>query len=390
MSEVPRYARLSSPALVGHAVNSAADKPESRATALGMAATLGEIIEAIPVTYQEALKPLLQKFSNSVIKAVGVQNATAKLLSHKAKQTFPPQLQGCKMPVFELTKEYSQSHATALSALMSLHSTFCTQALDAAIEAKKVELEWWDAALAQGEVLPPMRAAIDAVYAELKKTAQEPVWADDGTGKQVIQSYKTLPWLKAKWKAMVADLPAYVTHAQVIELSRSAAGEAKWKAKQDLKDAANVEMGDATSSTHTIQDIVQKELASALSKAGLGGKVSPILFGDEALSNQWLAKKRCIGHLYTQTKEGQDGRREAKRIQLEGEGCEGVEEEGQGREEGCRRQRQREAKSVIAPADFRYDNPDSYPDDLLLIPSPLAIRYLLSWADPIVVDAARY
>ena len=394
MSEVPRYARLSSPALIGHAVNSTADKSTSRVTALGMAATLGEVIEAVPVTYREALKPLLRKFSDSVVKSVGVRNAVAKLLTHKAKQTFPPQLQGCKLPVFELTKEYSESHASALSALAALHTTFRVQALDAAIEAKKAELEWWDAALAQGEALPPMRAAVDAVYAELQQTAREPVWADDGTGKQVIQSYKTSPWLRAEYNAMVADLPAYVTRAQVIEFSRSAAGEAKRKAKRDLKDAADVEMGDATTSTRTIQDIVSRQVAAALKDAGLGGKVSPTLFGDEAFSNRRTAQKRCIGRLYSQTEEGQDGRHETKRLRLEAAGREGVEEEGggesQSRQEGRQRQRQREAEGVISAAEFRYDHPDSYPDDLLLIPTPLAIRYILSRADPSVVDAARY
>src|SRR5204863_1141561 len=80
MTEVPRYARLSSPALIGHAVNSAADKTDARMTALGMAGTLSEIVEAIPVTYREALKPFLRRFSDAVVKAVGVRNATAKLL----------------------------------------------------------------------------------------------------------------------------------------------------------------------------------------------------------------------------------------------------------------------------------------------------------------------
>src|SRR5436189_6456243 len=140
--------------------------------------------------------------------------------------------------------------------------------------------------------------------------------------------------------------------------------------------------------------IVSRQVASALKDAGLGGKVSPTLFGDEALSDIRTAKKRRIGRLGSQAEEGQDGRREAKRIRLEGVSRESFEEEGQGENQGRenrrQRQRQREAEGMIASAEFRYDNPDSYPDDLLLIPSPLAIRYILSRADPIVVDAARY
>ena len=46
-----------------------------------------------------------------------------------------------------------------------------------------------------------------------------------------------------------------------------------------------MEMGDATTSMWTIQDIVSHQVAPVLKDAGLGGKVSLILLRDEAYSN---------------------------------------------------------------------------------------------------------
>jgi hypothetical protein len=52
--------------------------------------------------------------------------------------------------------------------------------------------------------------------------------------------------------------------------------------------------------------------------------------------------------------------------------------------------RQRKAEGVVANASFRYEHPLEYPDAILDLPTPLAIRYLIAHAPSQLVEGSRF
>ena len=398
MSTLPKFTRLSSPALAAHATSQG--KPDlktstARMTALGMASTFVEIVEAVPITYREALKPMFLRLSEWTSKAAGARAVRTKLLEHKAKRTWPSQLLGNHLPKFELTKEFAETQPAQAQALPAAHAAFRAEALDIVIALKTAEVDWWNSRLSQAEIIPPMRRIIDETYETMEPHNREPTWVMKGDGTQGVGELRTSDLFKYEYECLVKDLAAFCSRISLIQLAKINRGEAKRKAKRELKDTADVEMGDATMSSRAISDLVAKEVAAALKKANLGSGVSLLSSVDEKLSHSHLGKRKWVDFQDSDDEEGQgnSNAREERRRRQSQVVLEPIVQDSpisQVWEEIGGRQRQREAEAIVAAANIRYEHPDSYPDEILLIPAPLAIRYLLRSAHPAVLEASRF
>ena len=71
---------------------------EERLGALTLATSLDDVLQIIPVSYRDGVKPFLKELYNSSRKKLNSENALANLERHKAAGTLPPALMGIKVP----------------------------------------------------------------------------------------------------------------------------------------------------------------------------------------------------------------------------------------------------------------------------------------------------
>ena len=381
--------RHSSPAVQGSAALSANKESSTRLSALGMADAFAEVLQVIPSTYRETLRPHLRRLADIASKCDGVRATHTKLRRHKAESSLPPQLLGVHKPKFDITREFSETNPELVAGMDAAYATYRAQALDSAIALKAAEVTHLEELLRPQTYLETLFNALSHGYASIKDRHQQPVFTTQHDGELVITGWTPSKVLENEFKRLCDDIAPIASRLILIERSKTQAEEAKKSAKKSLKDAADVEMGDATTSTASIQDIVQKELAAALKKANLGN-VS-ILLSDRIfnhpLTTRMLSDAKGSGRQEEgwalETAEGPKGYHHFER---QGEGsAEAIRQEA-----SPRPQRQREAEAIVSASNFRYENWKSYPDALLSLPTPLAIRYVIRAALPDVVEAARY
>jgi hypothetical protein len=141
-----------------------------------------------------------------------------------------------------------------------------------------------------------------------------------------------------------------------------------------------------TKSSQTVSDLVNKRVAEAIKRMALNKKgtqtiVSPTHEVYYALCTHSTSRKRQIGAL----PEEEEKRRSVRQKITEEGFC-----DAQGKRETASAWRQREAEEIVSASKFRWSSPDSYPDEITLLPAPLAISYILREVPIDVLEAARY
>ena len=370
-----------------------------RHAAIGLMATFGEVVMAIPQSYREVLRTPFREIANLAAKWVGARQHVDSLTSHKAKGTFPPPILGLHFPSLELTSEF-KAVPTVRDSLSSLKDTFDTyrlSVLDEHIKICEKQVKYLDDELTPENLLPPLTDVLDAHKEELNKFNIVPpvnAMAVDGQGN--LAEWVVSPAFNREMSHLKLDLPILVARVISIEKERYFAEKAKRAAKDKLKTSAEVEMGDMPTSTKAIHDIIKKELSTSLKKLKLVSHQSDSTF---LISDSSLLGKRSRTEGRWQ-EEREEGWQRAKRQQGPENKIWGLRQEvpsfweilgpttqawrHQSQEE------QREAEGVVATATFDFDKPASYPDEVLLLPYSLAIRYLLRAASPSVIESARF
>jgi hypothetical protein len=380
------------PAAIGVACNAGETSSGKRMLPLGTASTFSEVLSVIPVTYREALRPGLRALSDMVAKRNNVYASLVKLQGHKANSTWPPPLLGVHLPRFELTKEFLAASPNAAASIQAAYDSFRTSSLDLAINMKSEELAWLNQTLAQDSVLPGLRKMVDDRYTEVKASHQQPIsWGQDGAP----TGYTTSTVLKAEYDNVVSDLYILSSKVILIEDAKATAARSKLKNKKALKADADVEMGDAVSSSLAISDQVNKLVGAALKKANLGSRVC-LLSTDGGLTHRSTLGKRSSQGREPIVEKGQDNiLPRFKRRKTEQESAVFAQEGSNSPpgwiwEKGGWEGKGKAAEEVVAATSLRYAVPDSYPDEILTIPRPLAVRYLLRSAPVAELLAARF
>jgi hypothetical protein len=388
------FSRHSSPAVQGTAALSANKESSARLTALGLADAFGEVLQCIPSSYRETLRPHLRELADVASKADGVRQSLNKLRRHKAESTWPPQLLGVHKPKFELTKQFAETNPDGVAVMDDAFAQFRSDALDSAIELKEAEQVYLDGLLQPQTYLANLLTILHHGYEMIKEKHQQPVFANAPGGEKHITGWKYSLIFQNEYDRLCEDLSAISSRLVLIERSKGQAEESKKIAKKNLKAQADVEMGDATTSSASISDIVQKELAIAMKKANISS-VSTVLLSDSIFSHPLTARMLSASKEQKGEKEdrwpsqkGQDNgetRYPQKRLQTS------PRTERSGPQRRFVSKRQREAEGLVASAtNFRFDYPNSYPDAILNLPTPLAIRYVLRSASPAVLEASRF
>jgi len=392
-----------SPSVLGTAFAAPMTEPGERVAALASAKSVNEVLAVIPTAYFEVLRPKLLALANAAAKCGSSAVSLRKLESHKAAKTWPPQLAGITLPQLQLTKEFLATHPNQLDALSTHHATFRNMALDDMISAKRREVEWWEEKLKPSAFREEFTNAVHETYRESKDNFEEYVPATEANN-QMTGIFVEGGTYKALRDRLLKDLPYYCALVTRIELNRAVAVEQKSKAKKNLKDVADVEMGDASVDKTKIKDLVSKEVAASMSKLSLNekkkvrghsvGMPTPSFLHRSSDSSSSLGKRKVVCASGSD-EEGEERRgspdvcwKRQKTLSPATARAKWSQRSQEGESDPL--QRQREAEAIVRAAVWRYENPLTYPDEILLIPTPDAVRILLARAPLSMVEAARF
>jgi hypothetical protein len=369
----------------------------ARQNVLSMANSLSDVLSIVPGPYQEILRAPLRELGAQAAKWVGVQMAIDNLERHSAKGTWPPSILGIHFPKFEVTSGFASTQPEMQQTMHEEWETYRSTTLANAIVLKKAERDWFDVQLAPNTYYGKILSLIEERIPMVAEAHQTPTFSTV-EGQTTLDGWVESKTAKVEAKNLVADLPHMCARVVLLEKNRYLTESSKRAAKEQLKSAADVEMGDDTSTSKAISDIVRKELAEAFKKANLTKVRVPDLISD-TLSHAPLGKRKWSEATNAQRKaarwEGKEGRSQAAKQEAGStEGPPAFWEQLRqtaGQQASPFQQKQgKAAEAIVAAATLRYDIPASYPDEILLISPALAIRYLLRSVSPAVLEASRF
>ncbi|KIJ05715.1 hypothetical protein PAXINDRAFT_158954 [Paxillus involutus ATCC 200175] len=278
----PSRARAMSPAQAGYVQGSvfavldeskAADGAglNPRLATLSLTSSFGEVMGLVPNDYREALRPEMRALSDLATKRVSVENGLAKLKRHKAAGTLPPQLAGLHIPVWQVTKEFSNAAHDHLDEMKEAFEKYRADALSAAIVLKETEVEHLGGFLSGEIYFPPMVETINKVFDLNSEKFKVAVLSNDGVA---VQSWSVSPDYVKTRDRLLADLPHFCIRILILERTRQIAAEKRDEAKIKLKQTADIEMADGTGSNVKVEDLIQRSLEAQLKKMGIKGNAS--------------------------------------------------------------------------------------------------------------------
>lgn len=304
-TRIPRYpsTRVTSPGVAAAAFASASAAPidQKRSSALMFVNSVSEVIGLIESEYRELLRPTLNKLADDARRLQGASAGLLKLEQHHNGGTFPPFLEGNRLPALQVAAEFALGAGkTVLSEFSEEHKNFKKSALRQAILVKTAEVASLSSRLAPEVFVPGLMTTVHGRYNELKVRVKEPVWGvqednipendEDNDvvmaepGQLIITDWTYSPVLRNAYEALLKDLPAIGLRVIMCAQAAGDKSAALLTAKKSLKARADVEMGDSTgssgsgggqaSSSKGIQSLVDRAVASALKKhtTQAGGK----------------------------------------------------------------------------------------------------------------------
>ena len=379
------------PALIGSAFHAGKQGTnDARLGIVNMSQSFADVLNLVPQNYLEVLRVPLRALQELAHKSVGVSHVLDGLNAHKAKGTWPPQCIGLHEPKPELTAEFAKTSPACVTQLHDMWSATRSSVLESMIAIKTEEVQYLGGLLTPSSYLPPLWVRIHDRYNTIKEIGRTPQWGQDQNGNRVVVAYNESDSLKREFDALQIDLPHICSRIILLENSRYVAEKSKREEKRRLQAEADVEMGDVETSTKATQDVIRREVAAAFKK--LSVKVSDEYRG---FFIDTIDEFSDFPGLRIEAEEG----KARKTRRTEGQGGDGRVVVSRWAEERFEDERetssfeQGERKGIvrrIASAAFTYGKPNTFPDELLLIPRPLAIRILLRAADLSVVTAARF
>ncbi|KAI0085986.1 hypothetical protein BDY19DRAFT_908522 [Irpex rosettiformis] len=229
---------------------------DQKASALGLARSLDDILRTVSVDYQTVLVPALRKVHDYAERRVSLRDQLASLEKHKAAGTWPTSLASIKVPVFQLGKEYLSACGAPppqFAELDSLVNQTRTKALDHMLEALRGELAWYESRLSPETLIVELSTIIDDRYhSHILPNGKVPRWTSvflpDGRVEQKLEenSWEVSPGIKSAYTRQreVTSRLIYTTIALVN--NRKEIAKQKADEKKRLKDQADVVMGDAS------------------------------------------------------------------------------------------------------------------------------------------------
>ena len=360
---------------------------EARALVLGNATSFGEILSMVPHAYMEAVREPFRKLSQTASKLVSVEIALDNLNRHVAVKTWPPPLMGVHFPKFEVTAEFEATKPGVQAELISQYDSYRSDCLGLAVRLKTDERTWIRKQLSPETYLPPLLQTVHERWTQVQEATKKPKFTPNEAGQQTLDGFVNNPVSKREYDHLVENLPTMCSRIILIEEHRLLVEQRKRSQKAQLKAVADVEMGDAEMSAKAVSDIVDRKIAGALKKMTVAVGLEDSSFLLELYADPVVLGKR----LYNTEDAAQTKRQRAQ----EGQSCDSGSSTTQwkAREKEIRGQRWQEDKEAVTKIireGLRYETYWSWPDDILTLPTPIAVRLVLRNASTEVVQASRY
>ena len=450
------FLRAVSPAVASIAavMESSVDSAKlARHSAMLAANSFDELMTMIPHDYRVVLRPPLALVSSHAEKRAKMKVALAKLRDHRGRDpvTFPPSI-SVKAHDVQLTKEYAvtEEGKKQFEALRKASHDYRVALLDAEISAKEKNVAHLDGLLQPSSIYMALSEVIKARFEILKLTQKSPILEqadaadgmEDGEINLVVKGWEVSPVTLETFRNILQDAAAFAFRVIALVEARDIAAQVKLEKKKELRNAADVEMADATKPGPSMQSMIDKAVSAAWKKSApsVSGRLktgySQLTYQTTETKRQGLvvetseqpyrgdrrapsyrlgsslsskadpvsAKEECQGHSQRRPQERRSSRIAEVRLHQEGQS------ERRRTQSRLSTQQERtwrgEGQEHISPVDFesagselstggtlqpfRYDVPSSYPDRLLTIPLPNAINYIILNTPVNIVLASQF
>ncbi|KAI0083395.1 hypothetical protein BDY19DRAFT_910645, partial [Irpex rosettiformis] len=263
---------------------------DQKASALGLARSLDDILRTVTVDYQTVLVPQLRKVHDYAERRASLRDQLASLEKHKATGTNPTSLASLKVPVLQLGKEYlsacspkppqfleieslvSQARAKCLDHMIEARAKCLdhmiearAKCLDHMIEALRGELAWYEVQLSVETLIPQLATMVDQRFQDhIVPNSRVPEWdtvyLPNGKVESKLRenSWAISPSLKTAHGRQRAVIPRLIYTVLALVENRKEIAKQKIEEKKKLKESLDVEMADAQDPN----EVVRKELES--------------------------------------------------------------------------------------------------------------------------------
>jgi hypothetical protein len=351
--------------------------------------TLDEVLAVIPSDYRDCLRDPLREVQATTHRMVACRTTCSKWMSLKQGGQVPPQYRVKPVEV-QFSKDFAASEQAAArrAAASTAHKAYVDGLFFGDLDAKKLELEHLRSLLQPQHMATCLLGPLKVRGTEIGQRSLRPMFTTNmETGELTLEGMEKDPLADEVFKALCADLAVIALRISTIVESEENAKANKLRRKHDLKAAADVEMGEIPDNSKSVAKMVEEAVAAALKKPSASGskpppKVSTHRF-DRRVTNNFSSEPQVQEGwqevLPRQTRqEGEEPERSHQTLDQE-DGWQEAGEENSGR--------QGERQGVVP---FRYDQPHTYPDSLLTIPYPAAIKYIIVHTPVSVRLAAAY
>ena len=342
-----RYSRSGTPILT--LAQPTVEEQMLRLAPLTLTENVEDIINLIPTTYRASLRPVFMDLHSRSVKFGGLESQLLTLRQEKAAGKTFSALAGLKAPSVQLTKEFTIAKPTEANALHALFAEYKSKAHEKLLEIKELEKNHLAESLKYDFWYTDVKRSVERTWTLLKEVHGSQIERSDPSKSGVIHPFEM------EKDGLLYDLVYFGQRTVEIARSRNAVELTKKLAKQAIKANLDTEMADVN--TSTISDAVNKQVAAALKKAGVGkGNNIPHSFQNTANPYNSSNKRQ---------REGDEETFPSKRQkESTGENRETEKADSQVRERRKAGQ-QRTEEEVIRGKNFPYSRPDTWPDTIL-------------------------
>ncbi|KAI0082903.1 hypothetical protein BDY19DRAFT_999104 [Irpex rosettiformis] len=241
---------------------------DQKASALGLARSLDDVLRTVTVDYQTVLVPQLRKVFDYAERRATLRDQLVSLEKHKATGTFPTSLASVKVPVLQLGKEYLSACSPKPPQFLEIESLVSqtrAKCLDHMLEALRGELAWYEVQLSVETLIPQLATMVDQRFQDhIVPNSRVPEWdtiyLPNGKVESKLKenSWAISPSLKTAHGRQRAVIPRLIYTILALVENRREIAKQKVEEKKKLKDSLDVEMADAQDPN----EVVRKELES--------------------------------------------------------------------------------------------------------------------------------
>lgn len=407
MSQHNNFTRALSPLAASIAAASSAeeeDKDHARRAPLLSANSVEDLVAMVPSDFRNVLRDPLHEVAALTGKLCSAREVLARLRQHQAAGTFPSNLRA-KAPEVQVSKEFSSSpgNAELVKQRVAGHHEYLTAMLANAVRSRKDDVDFLEAALTPQQLIKQLSPLVVQRTNELLARSKQPVFGPlDEEGEIVIQKWEENKTISDLGTNMLNDVLYYAFRIQRVVEMREQDKSSKIASKKAVAKQVDVDMADGTRPGPSIQSLIDKAVSAAMKK--VKAPAQPVrLYSPYPRMNAnsiFVSSVARQGQQEWQDKVAFNRKHQARSEEVpltssslrssrwtqNPQDCQ-ENRLGQGQGQGKGRSRLFATEEKVT---FRYDMPATYPDWLLTVPLPQAVRFVILNTPLEIIEASQF